>query len=391
MNITVIGLGYVGLSQALLFSRKNRVFAYDSDHFKIVQLKSGKSPIDEPLVIDELKKENCNLIFTDELEKAITLSDYAFICVPTNFSEEKMAFDTTILETVLHQVFRLKKSIKAVIKSTVPVGFTTRLKQQLKTENIVFSPEFLREGNSLEDSLYPSRIVIGDRSFECMAIYQLYAKNCLADHIPVCYVSSEEAEAIKLFSNTYLAMRVAYFNELDTFAEIHGLSSQRIIQGIGLDSRIGNNYNNPSFGYGGYCLPKDSKQLQAHYHDTPQNLISAIIAANQTRKTFIIQQILQKKPKTIGIYRLNMKQNSDNCRNSVMIDLVKQINLANPKLQLYIYEPLLKEQNSFLGNEVVSSIDLLKRKSEVILANRMNQELLDVIEKVYSRDLFHEN
>ncbi|WP_342353590.1 hypothetical protein [Enterococcus sp. VV15] len=216
-------------------------------------------------------------------------------------------------------------------------------------------------------------------------------KNCFAEHIPVCYVSSEEAEAIKLFSNTYLAMRIAYFNELDTFAETHGLSTLRIIQGMGWDDRIGNHYNNPSFGYGGYCLPKDSKQLEAHFHHTPQQLISTVVASNQTRKDFIVQQIMKKKPKTIGIYRLNMKQSSDNCRNSVMIDLIKQFNQMDPKIRIYIYEPLLKEHTSFLGNEVVATTEALKHKSEVILANRMSQELLDVIEKVYSRDLFHKN
>lgn len=387
----MIGLGYVGLSHALLFSRNDQVFAFDNDPLKMMRLKNGQSPIDEPLIIHELKKENPNLIFTDELKKAISVSEYAFICVPTNFSEESMTFDTRTLETVLYRIFRMNKSIKAVIKSTVPVGFTKRIRQQLKTENIVFSPEFLREGNSLEDSRYPSRIVIGDNALENMAIYQLYAKNCFAEHIPVCYVSSEEAEAIKLFSNTYLAMRIAYFNELDTFAESYGLSARRIIQGMGWDDRIGNYYNNPSFGYGGYCLPKDSKQLEAHFHHMPQQLISAVVASNKTRKAFIVQKIMKKKPKTIGIYRLNMKQSSDNYRNSVMIDLIKQFNQMDSQIRIYIYEPLLKEHTSFLGNEVVATVEALKHKSEVILANRMSRELLDVIEKVYSRDLFHKN
>ncbi len=390
-NISVIGLGYVGLSNALLLSQKDNVFAYDLDKSKIKKLKEKESYIEEPLLTKYLKKNDLNIEFTSIFNEAIVSSEYSIVCVPTNFSEELQCFDTSILENVIKKIVTFNKEIKIIIKSTVPVGFTSRMRKELCNDNIVFCPEFLREGNALKDSLYPSRIIVGDTSNLGRDIFNLFQRNCLKSNLAISYVSSTEAEAIKLFSNTYLALRIAFFNELDTFSEINKLNSKNIIEGLGLDNRIGNYYNNPSFGYGGYCLPKDTKQLNKNYEGIPNNLISSIIESNDTRKRFLAEQVLKYNPRTVGIYRLIMKQGSDNFREASITDIMDYLKMLNKDIEIIIYEPKIKKQTTYHNTQIINNFEKFKKISDIILANRVDNNLSDIMTKVYTRDIFHNN
>lgn len=390
-NISIIGLGYVGLSNALLLSQKDNVFAYDIDKSKIKKLKEKDSYIEESLFTKYLKNNDLNITFTDVFSEAIVSSEYSIICVPTNFSDQLQSFDTSILEDIIKKIVTFNKAIKIIIKSTVPIGFTSRIKKELSTDNIVFCPEFLREGNSLKDSLYPSRIIVGDTSNLGRDISNIFHRNCLKSNLAISYVSSMEAEAIKLFSNTYLALRIAFFNELDTFSELNKLDSKSIIEGVCLDNRIGNYYNNPSFGYGGYCLPKDTKQLNKNYESIPNNLISAIIKSNDTRKRFLAEQVLKYKPKKVGVYRLIMKQGSDNFREASITDVMYYLEMLNKEIKIIIYEPKVKNQTMYKNALIVNDLEKFKKESDIILANRVDNNLLDIMNKVYTRDVFHNN
>ncbi len=388
MKISVAGLGYVGLSMAILFSQKQEVIGFDINEKRLAQLKIKQSPIIDKEIQEYLSTKTLNLTFTNQPSNAFKDVDYVIIATPTNYDTELNYFDTSSIESVLTEFLKLNQKALVIIKSTVPVGYTLELRKKFNYDKIVFSPEFLREGKALYDNLYPSRIVVGSVLPEAKQFALLLKEASLKPETPILHINSTEAEAIKLFSNTYLAMRVAFFNELDTYAETRNLDSKQIIEGVSLDPRIGNYYNNPSIGYGGYCLPKDTKQLLANFKDVPQNIMTAIVDANRTRKDHIAEMIIKRKPKVVGIYRLVMKNDSDNFRFSAIQGIMKRIKAKG--IKVIVFEPALNEME-FFGSEVINDFEYFKQISSVIITNRFSKELMNVQEKVYTRDIFNKD
>lgn len=388
MKITIVGIGYVGLANAVLLAQHHEVILIDIIKEKVAQVNRKESPIKDPYISAYLKSVKLKIRATTNYIQAYKNSDLVIIATPTDYDPSSNFFNTLSIEWTIKKILSANHKIPILIKSTIPVGYTKKIRKEFNYQKIIFSPEFLREGRALHDSLYPSRIVIGSKKIIGKKIAQVFSQCCLKDNVDTIYTSSNEAEAIKLFSNTFLAMRVTFFNELDSFAAKNKLNSQDIINGVCLDNRIGNYYNNPSFGYGGYCLPKDTKQLLANYQNVPNNIIKAIVDGNETRKAFIASEILKKKPKLMGVYRLIMKSNSDNYRESAIFGVIKKI--QNENIEILIYEPGLKKKR-INGFKVTDNLKLFKKNTDIIIANRIDSELLDVQHKIYSRDITNEN
>lgn len=385
MKIAIAGVGYVGLSLATLLSQYNEVVALDIIEDKVDKINSKISPIEDKYIEKYLRTKKLNLRATLDYKDAFCNADFIIICMPTNYDEKNNFFDTSLVEEIIEKIKNMKISTTIIIKSTVPVGFTEKMKRKHNMNNIIFSPEFLREGKALYDNLYPSRIILGDKNEQAKKFAELLKKASLKKDVAIKFMKSTEAEAVKLFSNTYLALRIAYFNELDTYAEIKGLNTKNLIEGVCMDQRIGDFYNNPSFGYDGYCLPKDTKQLKANYKDVPENLITAIVNSNATRKQHIVKEILSKEPKIIGIYKLSMKKDSDNFRTSAIFDIIDM--LIEKNKNIIIYEPQYENEN-YKNCKIVRDIKSFKENSSIIIANRIEDELADVMDKVYTRDIY---